>query len=64
MPGFHFEERNVTAIKKFGGNKEVQNYKDLYTKETIQIVADWYQKDIEYWGFDFDTSATKNYWGS
>lgn len=28
----------------------------------IQIVADWYQKDIDYWGFDFDSSATKNYY--
>jgi len=64
MPGFHFEERNVTAIKKFGGDQEVQDYREIYTDKTIQIVADWYQKDIEYWGFDFDTTATKNYWGS
>ena len=44
--------RNVTGYKK--------DYKDFYTKETIQIVADWYKKDIDFWGFDFDTSATKN----
>ena len=36
--------------------------KDYYTEKTIQIVADWYQKDIDYWGFDFDSSATKNYY--
>ena len=29
----------------------------IYTlKKTIQIIADWYKKDIDYWGFDFDTS--------
>lgn len=46
--------RNVTGLTK--------DYKELYTPETIQIVADWYQKDIETWGFDFDTGAKKNYW--
>lgn len=46
--------RNVTGL--------VRDYKTIYTPETIQIVADWYQKDIETWGFDFDTGAKKNYW--
>lgn len=49
--------RNVTALNK-------GSYRDLYTPETIQIVADWYSKDIETFGFDFDTCATKNtYYG-
>jgi hypothetical protein len=26
----------------------------------MQIVADWYQKDIDFFGFDFDTAATRN----
>jgi len=47
--------RNVTGLNK-------GTYRDIYTPETIQIVADWYQKDIDFWGFDFDTGATKNYW--
>lgn len=47
--------RNVTALNK-------GTYQDMYTPETIQIVADWYKKDIDYWGFDFDTGAQKNYW--
>lgn len=38
------------------------NYKNLYTDKTIQIVADWYNKDIETFGFTFDSSATKNIW--
>lgn len=44
--------RNVTGYKK--------DYKKFYNKKTTQIIADWYKKDIDYWGFDFDTSATKN----
>lgn len=47
--------RNVTALNK-------GSYKDLYTDKTIQIVGDWYKKDIETWGYDFDTGPTKNYW--
>ena len=47
--------RNVTAMNK-------GTYKDMYNKETIQIIADWYKKDIDMWGFDFDSGPTKNYW--
>ena len=35
--------RNVTA---YGGG-------EVYTDKTIQIVADWYSKDIDTWGYDF-----------
>jgi len=45
--------RNVTALNK-------GTYKDIYTPETIQIVADWYKKDIDQWGYDFDTGAIRN----
>jgi len=47
--------RNVTALNP-------NSYKDMYTPETIQIVADWYDVDINTWGYDFDTGPTKNYW--
>ena len=47
--------RNVTALNK-------GTYKDIYTPETIQIVADWYQKDIDTWGYDFDSGPTRNTW--
>lgn len=46
--------RNVTGLN--------EDYKSIYTPETIQIVADWYKDDIDMWGFDFDTGAQKNYW--
>lgn len=45
--------RNVTALNS-------GSYKDLYTDKTIQIIADWYQKDIETFGYDFDSGPTKN----
>lgn len=49
--------RNVTALNP-------GTYKDIYTPETIQIVADWYKDDIDFFGFDFDTGATKNTWST
>jgi len=59
------EPRNVTRVPNDKGKTGYGiSYKDIYTKETIQIVADWYQKDIDYWGFDFDTGATRNYWNA
>lgn len=47
--------RNVTALNP-------GSYMELYTPETTQIVADWYKRDIDYWGYDFDTGPTRNYW--
>jgi hypothetical protein len=42
-------------------NENYQNYyKTFYNDKTIQIVADWYKADVDYFGFDFDTPATKN----
>ena len=45
--------RNVTALNK-------GSYTDLYNDQTIQLVADWYKKDIDQWGYDFDSGSTKN----
>jgi hypothetical protein len=39
-----------------------KNYKDYYTKEQREKVAEWFKIDIERWGFTFESSATKNYW--
>ena len=46
--------RNVTALNE-------GTYKDLYTDRTIQLIADWYKEDIDFWGYDFDTGPTRNY---
>jgi hypothetical protein len=57
--------RNITRVPNDKGKTGYgTSYKDIYNEETIQIVADWYQKDIDYWGFDFDTGATRNYWNA
>ena len=37
------------------------DYRSYYTEQK-QKVADWFRVDIDYWGFDFESSATKNYW--
>ena len=37
-----------------------QPYRMLYNARQIQIVADWYSRDIEVFGFDFHTTATRN----
>lgn len=59
------EPRNITRVPNDEGKTGYgTSYKDIYNEDTIQIVADWYQKDIDYWGFDFDTGATRNYWNA
>lgn len=37
-----------------------RRYQDYYSDRTVQIVADWYARDIETFGFDFDSPATRN----
>jgi len=36
------------------------DYRELYDERSIQIVGDWYKKDIEIFSFDFDKPAQKN----
>lgn len=38
------------------------DYRQYYTPRTIGIVADWYRDDIDFFGFEFDGSATRNAW--
>lgn len=47
------KSRNVTSARK---NEKV----DIYNSKTIQIVADWYKKDIELFGYDYKTGPTRN----
>lgn len=35
-------------------------YQECYTEAQKRIVADWYALDIEWWGFTFDSAATRN----
>jgi len=47
--------RNVTALNE-------GSYRDMYNAETAKIVGDWYKDDIDYFGYDFGTGPTRNYW--
>ena len=63
--GTTLDIRNVSNGAKSHDRKKIVDkkpYQEFYNSKTIQIIADWYKVDIETWGFDFDTSATKNYW--
>jgi hypothetical protein len=41
-----------------------KDYREFYNDKTIQTVADWYKDDIDFFGFDFDTTATRNIWAT
>lgn len=49
-------------VTKHMNKMEKYDYKDYYTEELKQIVYDRYREDIDYWGYDFKTSATDNHW--
>ena len=46
-------KRNLTARTSF-------DYREVYEARTIQIVADWYARDIDLFDFDFDTPARRH----
>ncbi|RMD90445.1 MAG: hypothetical protein D6811_10620 [Alphaproteobacteria bacterium] len=68
------EHLSEEAVRYFGLSKpparrnrsrgEGADWISFYTPRTIQIVADWYARDIETFGFDFDTAATRNVWAT
>lgn len=37
-----------------------KDYREFYDEESKQIIADWYEADIKFFGFTFDGTATKN----
>lgn len=59
------QPRNVSNGKKSDDGFSIvdkQDYRDFYTDETREIIADWYKDDIEFFGFTFDGPAIKNIW--
>ncbi|MBM3137674.1 MAG: sulfotransferase family protein [Chloroflexi bacterium] len=49
--------RNVSSAKS-------HDYREYYNDRTIQIIADWYQRDVDFFGFDFEGGATRNCWNN
>ena len=65
----YLDLKKVPDIRNVSNGKIIDNkitdrkdYKEFYNDKTKQIIADWYKDDIEFFGFDFDTAATKNIW--
>lgn len=65
-----FEHYNEDTMNYFNLETPIQvknigikvKYQDYYTLESKEIIADWYKKDIEFFDFTFDATATKNIW--
>ena len=65
-----FEDLEAEAMRYFGLGQSLRrrnvsghapvDYRTFYTRHTIQTVADWYAADIDLFGFDFDTPASRN----
>jgi hypothetical protein len=41
-------------------SKDRYNYRDMYSHHLIELVGETFQRDIDYFGFTFEGSATKN----
>ena len=52
-------DRQIEIPRKNVTNQRY-SYRDLYTDELIQLVADLFAEDIEHFGFDFEGGATRN----
>ena len=47
------------SVAKRNTSRDGSDYRDYYTSKTLRIVADWYKADIDAFGFDFDSGATR-----
>jgi hypothetical protein len=47
-------------LKRNRSSSGSRNYQDYYSKKTKKIVADWFVKDIDFFGYEFDSGATKS----
>lgn len=64
---FEFYSRSLQdylgiIIENHENDNNNSNWANYYTKRTINKVAGMYEKDIEYFGFDYGTPASKNIW--
>ena len=60
---FKYFDIRGKKIKPVGvGNINKKDYRDFYNEVTKQIVSDWYKDDINFFGFNFSSPATKNIW--
>lgn len=48
------------VLPKLNVTETRRDIRQDFTDKLIQEVADFYKADIDHWGFDFDTGATKN----
>jgi 2-phospho-L-lactate transferase/gluconeogenesis factor (CofD/UPF0052 family) len=55
----YFGVENTLKQKNVSRNAGA-SYTQFYTEKSIQVVADWYNSDIDAFGFDFNTAAKKN----
>jgi len=56
----YFEFDKMTGPRNVTHQTNPVPYQSVYTEKTRQIVADWYQKDIDTWGYSFDSGPTRN----
>ena len=47
-------------LPRINQTKKRYDYRSMYTDELIDIVAETFRDDIEYFGFSFEGAATKN----
>ena len=50
------------SVREKANQMKKDDYRKYYISTTYDIVADLYAEDIDYFGFEFESSATKNYW--
>lgn len=53
----------IIKVPRENVSKIRQDYRDMYNDETRKIVAELFRDDIEYFGFTFDGTATRNFYG-
>ena len=66
-----FEHHAADCMAYFGLDKPIESrnvtgaaidYREFYTAETRDVIGDWFAKDVEFFGFTFEGTATRNTW--